>query len=43
MEIINALGGVIFALLMAAIAVSPSAVSAYLESRAENNISEPEV
>jgi hypothetical protein len=43
MEIVNALGGIIFALVLAAIAVSPNAISAYLELRAENNVSEPEV
>jgi hypothetical protein len=42
MEIINALGGVVFALLLAAIAVSPNAIGTYLELRAENNLSEHE-
>jgi hypothetical protein len=43
MEIINALGGVALALLLAAIAVSPTAISTYLELRAEQNVAEPEV
>jgi hypothetical protein len=43
MEIITALGGIAFALVLAAVAVSPNAISAYLELRAEHNVSEPEV
>ena len=43
MEIIHALGGITFALAVAAIAVSPHAISTYLELRAENNAAEPEV
>jgi len=43
MEIINALGGIIFALALAAIAVSPNAITAYLELRAQDSASETEV
>ena len=43
MEIINALGGTIFALVLAAIAVSPNALSTYLELRAQDNASESEL
>ena len=43
MEIVNALGGAVFALVLAAIAVSPNAISTYLELRAQDNASEPEV
>jgi hypothetical protein len=43
MEIINALGGTAFALVLAAIAVSPNAISTYIELLKENNVSEPEV
>ena len=42
MEIITALGGVVFALFLAAVAVSPNAIGTYFELRAENNASEPE-
>jgi hypothetical protein len=43
MEIITALGGIAFALVLAVVAVSPNAISAYLELRAENNVSESEL
>lgn len=43
MEIITALGGAAFALVLAAIAVSPNAISTYLELREEQNASETEV
>lgn len=43
MEIITALGGIVFALVLAAIAVSPNAISTYLELRAAENVSEPDV
>ena len=42
MEVITALGGVVFALLLAAIAVSPNAIGTYLELRAEHNAFESE-
>jgi hypothetical protein len=43
MEIINALGGTLFALLLAAIAVSPNAISTYLELRTQDNVPESDV
>lgn len=43
MEVITALGGIIFALALAAIAVSPNAISTYLELREASKVSEPEV
>ena len=43
MEIINALWGTVLAFVLAAVAVSPNAICTYLELRAENNASEPEV
>jgi len=42
MEIINALGGIVFTLLLAALAVSPTAISTYLEVQEEQNASEAE-
>jgi hypothetical protein len=42
MEIITALEGVLFALVLAAIAVSPNAISTYLELRAQKDAFESE-
>ena len=42
MEIVTAFGGVVFALFLAAVAVSPNAIGTYLELRAKNNASEAE-
>lgn len=43
MEIITALGGIAFTLVLAALAVSPNALSAYLELREQQIASEAEV
>jgi hypothetical protein len=40
MEIITALGGVAFVLLLAVLAISPHAIAAYLESRTEPHAGE---
>ena len=40
MEIITSLGGTAFALFLAALAISPQAIAAYFELRAEQHASE---